>query len=83
MKFSGQNVLDAVDLGRYITRRQAGDFADGCRVHALEIGEDDLAIHRLQPLDQHKKPAERLLMVGVRHRPVGQMVEFFQTDQNT
>ena len=82
MKFSGQNVFDAVNLGRYVSRRQAGDFADRCGIHALEIGEDDLAIHRLQPLDQPKKPAERLLMVGVRHRRVGHMVEFFQTDQD-
>ena len=82
MKCSGQNVFDAVNLGRYITRRQARDFADGPRIHALEIERDDLAIHRLQSLDQHKQAVERLLMVGVGRRWVGQVVEFFQTDQD-
>jgi hypothetical protein len=82
IKCSSQNVFDAVNLGRHIPRCQAGDLADGRRVHALQIRENDLAIHRLQLLYQREQAAERLLVVGVRHRLVCQMVELFQADQH-
>src|ERR1035437_3335871 len=52
MKRTGQDVFDAVNLGGDVARRKAGDLADGRRVHALQIGEDDLAIQRLQALHQ-------------------------------
>src|ERR1017187_2653806 len=52
MKCAGQDVLDAVNLGGDVARREAGDLADGRCVHAFQIGEDDLAIQWLQVLHQ-------------------------------
>src|ERR1039458_1557724 len=68
MEGAGQDALDAVNLGGDVARREAGDLADGRRVHALQIREDDLAIQRLQSVHQRKKAAERLLAAGVRRR---------------
>src|ERR1019366_3178600 len=82
VKCARQDVLDAVNLGSDVARRKAGDLADGRRVHALQIGEDDLAIQRLQALHQSEQAAERLLAAGVWRRGVGYMFEFFQADQH-
>src|SRR5665811_682437 len=82
MKRTGQDVFDAVNLGSDVARRKAGDLADGRRVHALQIGEDDLAIQRLQALHQSEQAAERLLAAGVWRRGVGQLVKLFQADQH-
>src|SRR6476660_1740002 len=43
MKFAGQDVLDAVNLGGDVAGGKAGDLADLGRFHAFQIGKDDLA----------------------------------------
>src|ERR1039458_670908 len=52
MKGAGQDVLDAVNFGGDIARRQAVNLADSRRVQAFQVGQDDLAIQRLQALDR-------------------------------
>ena len=47
MKLACQDVLDAVNLGRDVSRRNPRDLSDRSRVHAFQVREDDLAIERL------------------------------------
>ena len=42
----------------HIPGRQARDLANGCRVHVFEIRDDDLAIERLEPLNQCRQPVQ-------------------------
>src|ERR1035438_9917365 len=83
MEGAGQDALDTVNLGGDVARRQAGDLADGRRIHALQIREDDLAIQRLQSVHQRKQAAERLLASGVRRRRAWHLVQLFQAEEHT
>jgi len=46
-----QDVLDPVYPHGHISRRQACDFSNRRRVHVFEIGDDDLAVERLELLN--------------------------------
>ena len=83
MKFAGQEVLDAVNLGCDIAWGKAGDLADLGRFHALQIRKDDLAIERLQSLYESEQAIEGLPAAGIGSGRVGKMFEFLQADEDS
>src|SRR5258706_9809751 len=58
---AGENLLDAMDPGGHIARRDAGDLGDSRGVGSFEIEEDDLPLERIQLLNEFAEAAERLL----------------------
>src|SRR6266567_2934557 len=53
-----QDILDPVYPHRHASGRQTRDFSNRRRVHAFEIGDDDLAVKRLELLNQHRQPLQ-------------------------
>src|ERR1700722_11627913 len=48
----GEDVLDAMNSHGHVRGRQARDLPNRCRIHLFEIRNNDLAIERLEPLNQ-------------------------------
>lgn len=59
-----QDVFDAVNLHGNIWGRKAGDLRNGIRIHAFEIGNDDLTVERLEPLDQGREAVQGFSVTG-------------------
>jgi hypothetical protein len=72
-----------VDPHRHVRGRQARDLSDGHRVHVFEIRDDDLAIQRLELLNQHRHPfqVDSLVRSNLALGHVREHIEFFQTDE--
>jgi hypothetical protein len=56
VKAPGQNVFDPVNLGCYVARRKSGDLGNRGGVETFQIGNDDLAVERLQLPDEFEEP---------------------------
>src|SRR6266516_610767 len=83
LKLAGQHVLDAVNFGGDVSRRQSGDLSDRSGIESFEVGEDYVAIERLQTLNEAEESVERVAAVGgmlaaVRIRKI---LQFFQAEQ--
>ena len=76
-----QDVLDPVYPHGHISWRQSRDFSNGRRVHVFQIGDDDLAVKRLELLNQHRQPLQidALVRGELALVFVGKHFEFFQT----
>src|SRR5579864_817246 len=59
-----QDVLDPMNLHSNVGRRKPGDFSRRIRIHTLEIRNDDLAIDRLELLDQRGEALKGLVLAG-------------------
>jgi hypothetical protein len=55
VKSPRQHVLDAMYPHRHVGRREAGNLPDGLGIQVFEIRNDDLAIERLQLLNQPRQ----------------------------
>ena len=78
-----QDVLDPVYPHGHVCRRQPRDFSDGRRVHIFEIGDDDLAVERLESLNQRRQPLQihALVRGELALVFVGKHFEFFQAHE--
>lgn len=63
MKLPGQQSFDAVNFGPDVGGGEAGNLGDGFGIHLFEIGQHDLAVERLQALDQGEQTLEGLLAI--------------------
>jgi hypothetical protein len=83
MELPGQKLLDPVDLGSYVARRETGDLGDGSCVHPFEVRKNDLAVKRIEPLDEAEQAFERLALVdsGFLAREVRLILEILEADK--
>lgn len=81
MKFTGQNVLDAVNLGCDVAGGKAGDLSDLGSFQALQIGKNHLAVEGFQSLYQSEQAIEGLPAAGIGRGGVWKMFEFLQADE--
>ncbi len=81
MKFTGQDVLDAMNLGGDVAGGQAGDLTDLGGVQAFQIRKDDLAIEGFQTLYEREQAVEGLAASGIGRGRVGKMFEFLEADE--
>jgi len=58
VKPPGEDVFDPMNSHGNIRRRQTRDLADRCRIHVVEIRDDDLAIERFETLNQAREPVQ-------------------------
>ncbi len=75
-----KQVLDSMNPHGNICGRQTRDLANGCRIHVFEVRNDDLAIERLEPLNQGREPVQIQSPVTLARTFgfVRQRFEFFQ-----
>jgi hypothetical protein len=83
-KPSRQDVLNPVYPHSYIPWRQPRDFSNGRRVHVFEPADDDLAVKRLEPLNQHRQAPQIHALLRGKLTPafIRKSFEFFQTHKS-
>src|SRR5581483_7356370 len=84
LKLASQQVLDAVNFGRYISGGESGDLANGGGVQSFQIRKDHVTVERFEPLNQSQQAIE--ILVSVRSvlsaNEIWKALQFFQIDQD-
>jgi hypothetical protein len=83
LKAANENVLDAMDLGGHVARREASHFCNFVCVHTLQKQKNQLPVKRLELASQRYQPLQRHASISASRdvNPVVRQIDFIDADQ--